>query len=200
MNKYPEPMERLVAALAELPGLGPRSAQRIAFHVLRASEGEVEALMKALGDFKAKIRFCSSCGNLTAQDPCSVCRDPSRDRTLICVVEEPKDVLALEATGAYRGLYHVIMGHLAPLDGVNPEDLRIQELLDRVRRERPREAIIATGSDADGETTALYLARVLKPLAAKVTRIAAGVPVGSSLDFVDPATLTKALEGRRDVA
>jgi recombination protein RecR len=193
-------MERLVSALSELPGLGPRSAQRIAFHILSSSEAEVETLMKALGDFKARIRFCSSCGNLTAHDPCPVCRDPSRDRTLICVVEEPKDVLALEATGSYRGLYHVIMGKIAPLDGVNPEDLRIQELMDRVRKTKPGEVIIATGSDADGETTALYLARVLKPLAAKVTRIAAGVPVGSSLDFVDPATLTKALEGRRDVA
>lgn len=199
MNKYPEPMERLVSALSELPGLGPRSAQRIAFHILRSTEAEVEILMKALGDFKARIRFCSSCGNLTAQDPCPICRDPVRDRTLICVVEEPKDVLALEATGSYRGLYHVIMGRIAPLDGVNPEDLRIRELMDRVRGTQPREVIIATGSDADGETTALYLARVLKPLAARVTRIAAGVPVGSSLDFVDPATLTKALEGRRDV-
>ena len=192
-------MEKLVAALAELPGLGPRSAQRIAFHILRSSEAEVEILMKALGDFKAKIRFCSACGNLTAHDPCPICRDPARDRTVICVVEEPKDVLALEATGSYRGLYHVLMGRIAPLDGVNPEDLRLQELVDRVRKTRPREAIIATGSDADGETTALYVARVLKPIAIKVTRIAAGVPVGSSLDFVDPATLSKALENRRDV-
>ncbi|MCX6349013.1 MAG: recombination mediator RecR, partial [Candidatus Aureabacteria bacterium] len=181
------------------PGIGAKTAERLAYHVMKMPKEKVLKLAQAVRDVAEKVGRCSRCHNMSETDPCGICGDAGRKRDTICVVEEPKDVLALEATGSYRGLYHVLMGRIAPLDGVNPEDLRLQELVDRVRKTRPREAIIATGSDADGETTALYVARVLKPLAIKVTRIAAGVPVGSSLDFVDPATLSKALENRRDV-
>lgn len=199
MGRYPEEMRRAVEALTKLPGLGPRSAQRIIFYLLQKEPSETANLLRALNELKAKIRFCSICGNLTSQSPCHICRDARRDHELICVVEDPKDVIALEQPGGFRGAYHVLMGKISPLDGIGPEHLRIKELLARIKESPVREVIVATGSDAEGETTALYLARVLKPLKVKVTRIAAGIPVGSSLDFVDPATLMRALEGRRDL-
>ncbi len=191
-------MKRAVDALTKLPGLGPRGAQRIIFYLLRREPSETNDLLHALNELRAKIRFCSACGNLTSDSPCHICRDVHRDHKLICVVEDPKDVIALEQADNFRGTYHVLMGKISPLEGVGPEHLRIKELLARVDKSRPREVIIATGSDTDGETTALYLARVLKPLKIRVTRIAAGIPVGSALDFIDPVTLTRALEGRKD--
>jgi len=198
MARYPIEMQNAMDALTALPGIGPRSAQRILFHLLRNSEVYTRRLIHSLGELKSRIRFCSICGNLTTHDSCRICRDQYRDQGLICVVEDPKDVIALEAAGSYRGVYHVLMGKIIPLDELGPDDLRIKELLNRVKKTAPDEVIIATGSDIDGETTALYLARALKRLQIKVTRIAAGIPVGSSLDFMDPATLTKALTGRQE--
>ena len=198
MARYPIEMQNALEALTALPGIGPRSAQRILFHLLRSDESETGRLVNSLGKLKAGVRFCSICGNLTSHDSCRVCLDPHRNHRLICVVEDPKDVIALEESGSYRGVYHVLMGKIVPLEGLGPGDLRIKELLSRVKKASPHEVIIATGSDIDGETTALYLARALRPLKLKVTRIAAGIPVGSSLDFMDPATLTKAIEGRRE--
>ncbi len=198
MARYPLLMQRALDALTELPGIGPRSAQRILFHLLRERREETQTLLDSLAAVKARIRFCPICGNLTSHQTCSICRDPARDRGLICVVEDPKDVIALEQAGKFPGVYHVLMGKIVPLDGIGHEDIRVKELLDRAARNAPREVIIATGSDIDGETTALYLSRELKAAGVKVTRIAAGIPVGSSLDFMDPATLMKALEGRRE--
>lgn len=192
-------MQVALDSLTKLPGVGPRSAQRIIFHLLRVAPLETRTLARSLVDLKSKIKFCSICGNLTTVSPCPICRDDRRDHRLICVVEDPKDVIALEEPGKYRGVYHVLMGKLVPLDGFGPGDIRIKELLARVRKIKPREVIIATSSDVDGETTALYLHRALKGAGPdiKVTRIAAGIPVGSALDFIDPTTLMKALEGRR---
>lgn len=191
-------MQKALEALTELPGIGPRSAQRILFHLLRGEREETQNLLDSLAAVKARIRFCPICGNLTSHQSCSICRDPRRDGGLICVVEDPKDVIALEQAGQFPGVYHVLMGKIIPLDGIGHEDIRVKELLDRIKKNAPREVIIATSSDIDGETTALYLARELKTAGVKVTRIAAGIPVGSSLDFMDPATLMKALEGRRE--
>ncbi len=198
MARYPLLMQKALDALTGLPGIGPRSAQRILFHFLREKPEAARELLDSLAAVKARIRFCPVCGNLTSHQICSICRDPGRDTGLICVVEDPKDVIALEQSGKFSGVYHVLMGRIVPLDGIGHEDIRVKELLDRVKKAAPREVIIATGSDIDGETTALYLARELKALKVRVTRIAAGIPVGSSLDFMDPATLTKALEGRRE--
>ena len=199
MPAYPETMSRTIKALSRLPGIGPRSAQRIAFFLLRSGREQVRELAEALERLKAEVGCCSVCGNLTSSDPCRICADPQRDRGLLCVVEEPKDLIALEESGGYRGLYHVLMGKITPLDGIGPEHIRLAELTRRVREHPPREVIIATGSDTDGETTALYIARILNPLAIKVTRIASGIPVGSSLDFIDPTTLIRALKGRTDI-
>lgn len=198
MARYPILMQKALDALTELPGIGPRSAQRILFHLLRERPEQTQNLLDSLAAVKTRIRFCPVCGNLTSQQTCSICRDLDRDRGLICVVEDPKDVIALEQSGHFPGVYHVLMGKIVPLDGIGHEDIRVKELLARVDKTSPREVIVATGSDIDGETTALYLARELKAAGVKVTRIAAGIPVGSSLDFMDPATLTKALEGRRE--
>lgn len=195
---YPPEMQSLVDELVKLPGLGPRSAQRILYHLLKRDTAGVQSLIQAIREFKAKIRFCLACGNLTNQDLCRVCRDPRRDRSIVCVVEEPKDVVALEATGAYRGVYHVLMGKIVPLEGIGAEDIRARELVVRLKSSPVREVILATGSDVEGETTSLYLARLIRPLKVKITRLATGIPVGSALDFVDPGTLVKAIEGRRD--
>ncbi len=199
MPAYPEAMQRAIAALSRLPGIGPRSAQRIAFFLLRSGREQIRELGESLGELKTAVKFCSVCGNLTSHDPCRVCGDPHRDRELLCVVEEPKDLIALEESGGYRGLYHVLMGKITPLDGIGPEHIRLAELAKRLKEKSPREVIIATGSDTDGETTALYIARMLKPLKVKATRIASGIPVGSSLDFIDPTTLIRALKGRTDI-
>lgn len=195
---YPPEMQLLIEELVKLPGFGPRSAQRILYHLLKTDANGVQSLIRAIREFKANIRFCLECGNLTNQDLCRVCRDSRRDRSVVCVVEEPKDVLALESTGVYRGVYHVLMGKIVPLEGIGAEDIRVHELMTRLKKSPVREVILATGSDVEGETTSLYLARLLRPLRVKITRLATGIPVGSALDFVDPGTLVKAIEGRRD--
>ena len=199
MFEYSPALKELVEQLAKLPGLGPKSAARIALHVLRTSKSEVNALARALTEVKTRIKFCTVCFNLTEEDPCSICRDPKRDRSLICVVEAPGDVLIIEKTKGYRGLFHVLGGALSPLDGISPEDLRVRELLNRVDTS-VNEVIIATNPTTEGDATALYLAQILGPKGVRVTRIARGVPVGSDLEHVDEVTLTKALEGRTDIS
>jgi recombination protein RecR len=196
---YPEPLARLIAELSKMPTVGPKTAQRLALHILRMPAEEATRLAQAILDAKAQIRYCSTCFHITDTDPCAICSNPTRTRSVICVVEDPRDVLAMERTREYRGLYHVLHGAISPLDGVGPEDLRIAELLQRVQGGEVREVIVATNPRVEGEATALYLARVLKPLGVRVTRIAHGLPVGADLEYADEATLAKALEGRREI-
>lgn len=190
-----EPLDRLCQALRKLPGIGARTAQRLAFHLLKAPRDQVEALAAALTELRDSVSFCSQCCNLTTSDPCAVCADPSRDRSILCVVEEPANVASIERTGRFRGLYHVLHGSLSPMHGVGPEQLRIAELCARL--EGVKEVIIATNPTADGEATAVYLARALRPAGVTVSRIGMGVPVGSELDYIDNVTLSRAIEGRR---
>jgi len=192
-------MRELVEKIGRLPGIGPKTAQRLAFHLLKTPRAEAEALAKAILKVKDSVRFCRVCNNLSDGEMCAVCADPGRERSVICVVEEPKDVVAIEKTGSFRGLYHVLLGSLSPLDGIGPDDLKIGELIERVRKERPKEVIIATDFNTEGEATALYLARELKGSGAKVTRMAYGIPVGSNIEYADQATLSKAFEGRRQM-
>jgi recombination protein RecR len=182
-----------------LPGIGAKSAQRLALHVLRASQDDVDRLTRALQEVKAKVSFCRTCFNLAEGMLCPVCSDPGRDASVCCVVEEVKDLAALERTGEYKGRYHVLGGCISPLEGVGPEDLRVRELLDRVRIEEMKEVILATSPTVEGEATAMYVAGLVKPLGLRVTRIASGLPVGGDLDYADEVTLGRALEGRRDV-
>ena len=196
---YAKPLVRLLEALEKLPGVGPRSAERIAFYILRTSREEARQLAQAVGEVKDRLRFCEVCFNLSEETRCEICQDPSRDSSMLCIVEEPKDVLAIEKTGAYRGLYHVLLGAIAPLDGIGPELLKIDELLARLAEGSVQEAIVATDADKDGETTAAYLSKLLRSRGLKLTRIASGIPVGSHLEYADQATLVKALEGRRDL-
>lgn len=196
---YAEPIARLIEELGRLPGVGPKTAQRLAFHLLFSPREEVERLARAMLEAKDRVRYCSVCWNLTDRDPCEVCADPHRDRSLVCIVEEPKDVVAMEKTREFKGLYHVLHGAISPLDGVGPEKLRIKELLARLSDGVIKETILATNPDVEGEATALYLARLLKPLGVRVTRLARGIPEGGDLDYVDEVTLTRALEGRREV-
>ena len=195
----PDSLTRLVEQLQRLPGIGPKSAQRLAFHVLKAPAPDVEALAEALRDVKARVSHCSVCSNITDIDPCAYCTSDQRDQTTICVVEEPQDVAAVEKTRGFRGVYHVLMGALSPLHGVGPDDLRIKGLLARVAPGEVREIILATNPTVEGEATAIYLARLLKPLGVRVTRIAMGIPVGSDLDYADELTVSRAMDGRRDV-
>ena len=197
---YARPLLRLLEALEKLPGVGPRSAERMAFYLLRTSREEARQLAQAIQDMKEQLRFCDVCFNLSEEPRCPICQDPSRDASLLCVVEEPKDVLSIEKTGAYRGLYHVLLGAIAPLDGIGPELLKIDELLRRVEEGLAQEVIIATDADKDGETTAAHLSKLLRPKAVRLTRIASGIPVGSHLEYADQATLTRALEGRRELS
>jgi len=192
-------VENLVVQLAKLPGIGRRTAQRLTFHLLSARAEDALELAKAIEDVKARVRFCRECGNLTEEELCEVCSDPRRDRSLICVVEQPVDVVSLERTHEYRGLYHVLGGALSPLDGTHPEDLRIKPLLERLRGDVVTEIILATNPNVAGEATALYLSKLLAPLGVRVTRIARGVPMGSDLEYSDLVTLARALEGRREV-
>jgi recombination protein RecR len=196
---YARPLMRLLEALEKLPGVGPRSAERMAFYLLRASREETHQLSQAIADVKDRLRFCEVCFNLSEAPRCPICQDPSRDPATLCVVEEPKDVLAIEKTGAYRGLYHVLLGAVAPLDGIGPELLKIEELMARLSDGTIQEVIVATDADKDGETTAAYLSRLIRPKGLKLTRIASGLPVGSHLDYADQATLARALEGRREL-
>ncbi len=197
MSPPAEPITRLAKALQTLPGIGARTAQRLALHILKVPREEVEALSSALMDVKDKISFCSSCCNITERDPCGICDDAGRDRGLMCVVEEPGNVMVLERTGRFKGLYHVLHGALSPMHGVGPEQLKVAELIKRLKE--VREVIIATNPTADGEATAVYLSRIIKPLQITVTRIGMGLPVGSELDYADDVTIARALDGRRAV-
>ena len=199
ITSYAKPLMRLLEALEKLPGVGPRSAERMAFYLLRTSREEARQLAQAVADVKDRLRFCEVCFNLSEADRCEICQDASRDASLLCIVEEPKDVLAIEKTGSYRGLYHVLLGAIAPLDGIGPELLKIDELMRRLSDGVVQEAIVATDADKDGETTAAYLSKLIRPRSLKLTRIASGIPVGSHLEYADQATLAKALEGRRDL-
>jgi recombination protein RecR len=194
----PEPLLRLVRELQRLPGIGPKGAQRLAFHILRNTRDQADALIDAVRDVKEQVTYCSVCNNITDSDRCTFCRSEDRDHRVICVVEEPQNVGAVERTGEFKGVYHVLMGALSPLQGIGPGDLKIKELLARVGN-GVTEVILATNPTVEGESTAIYLARLLKPLGVRVTRIAMGVPVGSDLDYADQVTMHKALEGRREV-
>jgi len=198
---YPEPVARLIEALQRLPGIGPKTAQRLTFFLLKRPVEEVRELSEALVAVKDRIVYCQTCFNVTDEDPCRICRDPGRDSRLICVVEEPNDLLAMERTGEFRGRYHVLLGALSPLDGIGPEDLKVRELLARLDTGADTaEVILATNPNVEGEATALYLAKLLRPLGVKVTRIARGLPVGGDLEYADQVTLSKALEGRREMS
>lgn len=194
-----DPIARLVKELAKLPGIGEKSAQRLAFHILKAGPAYAGDLAAAIAGVVRDVRLCSSCQNLTDDDPCRICRDEKRDGRLLCVVEGVPDLLAIERTHEFRGRYHVLHGALSPLDGVGPGDLKIRELLLRLEREPAGEVVIATNSDVEGEATALYLTKLLKPIGIKVTRIAQGVPMGGDLEYADQVTLARALAGRREL-
>jgi len=195
----PDPLTRLIEQLQRLPGIGAKSAQRLAFHLLKTPREDVERLVEAMRDVKDRVTYCSVCSNITDTDPCYFCTHPTRDHRLICVVEEPENVTAVEKTRDFKGVYHVLMGALSPLHGVGPDDLKIKGLLARVGHGEVDEVIIATNPTVEGEATALYLARLLKPLNIKVSRIAMGVPVGSDLDYADEFMMGKAMEGRREM-
>ena len=194
----PDPLLHLIEELQRLPGIGPKGAQRLAFHILKTPREQADRLVAAVRDVKEQVTYCSVCNNITDADPCAFCRRDDRDHHLICVVEEPQNVAAIEKTREFKGVYHVLMGALSPLQGIGPDDLKIKSLLDRVAA-GASEVILATNPNVEGEATAIYLARLLKPLGVKVTRIAMGVPVGSDLDYADEITMHKALEGRREV-
>jgi len=189
---------RLVQEFSKLPGIGPKSAQRITFHLLRSSEEEAGALAEALLGLKLKITLCSSCCNVTESDPCPICRNPQRDASQVCIVEQPQDVIALEHTGVYKGLYHVLHGAISPTEGIGVDDIRIRELLNRLQSNTVQEVILATNTNLEGEQTAMYLSRVIAPLNIKVTRLARGLPFGTELEYADDVTLTRALEGRSE--
>ncbi len=197
--QYIAPLAKLVEQFRALPGIGPKSAARLAYHVLDMDKGRAQALVQAIIEAKEKISYCEVCFNLTDCNPCRICQSAERDHALLCVVEQPRDVAAMERTRDYRGLYHVLHGSLSPLEGVGPDDLRIKELLARLTAGSVQEVIMATNPDVEGEATAMYLARLLKPLGIKVTRIAHGLPVGGDLEYADEVTLSKALENRREM-
>jgi recombination protein RecR len=196
---YAEPVARLIEALQRLPGIGPRTAQRLTFYLLKRPAEETRELADALLAVKTRISYCGQCFNVTDSDPCRICADPARDPRLLCVVEEPNDLLAMERTGEYRGRYHVLLGALSPLDGIGPDDLKVRELFDRLAREPVEEIILATNPNVEGEATAIYLSKLLKAYPVRLTRIARGLPVGGDLEYADQVTLSKALEGRREM-
>ena len=195
----PEPVNRLIEAFAQLPGIGPKSASRLTFYLLRRPAEQAEALADALRDMKHQTTFCTTCFNITETSPCVVCQDEGRDRSVICVVEEPLDVVAIDRTGEYRGLYHVLHGAISPVEGIGPDELRINELLARIKAQPVQEVLLATNPNLEGEATAMYLARILQPLGLRVTRLARGLPVGGDLEYADTVTLGRALEGRREM-
>ncbi len=204
MLDYAEPVTKLIDEFKRLPGIGHKSAQRLAFHLLKATKDEAERLVEAIREVKEKIIFCSVCNNLTDTDPCRYCSSPSRDRSIICVIEEPYNLVAVEKTREYHGMYHVLHGALSPIRGIGPEELQIKNLLERLRpvsdgKTEVKEIILATNPNTEGEATANYLARLLKPLGFRVTRIAMGLPVGSDLEYADEVTMHKALANRHDV-
>jgi recombination protein RecR len=199
MSKFAEPMSRLIDELKKLPGVGAKSAQRLAFHILRSSDEDAEALAAAVRDVKAKLRLCSVCNNITDVDPCVYCTSPTRNQRLVCVVEEPTNIAAIEKTKHFNGVFHVLHGAISPLHGIGPEQLRISNLISRVDAGNVDEVILATNPTVEGEATAVYLSQQLKGTGVKVTRIAMGIPVGSDIEYTDEITMLKAMEGRREV-
>lgn len=196
---YSPPIARLIEELEKLPGIGHKTAQRLAFHILNLPAEKSEALANAIKEAKLKTRYCSICSNITETDPCSICGSAKRDHGIICVVEDPKDVIAMERIREFNGVYHVLHGVISPMEGIGPEDIRIKELLQRIRDGNTREVIMATDPDVEGEATAMYISRLLKPIGIRITRIAHGIPVGGDLEYADEVTLAKALEGRREL-
>jgi recombination protein RecR len=199
MALHAKPIDHLIEALTKLPGVGRKTASRLAFHILRSSLSEAQGLARAILDVKEKIRLCSICFNLTDEDPCWICRDERRSREILCVVEGPNDLIAIENTGVFKGRYHVLHGTISPLEGMGPDDIKIRELVERIQREGVVEVILATNPTVEGGATALYLTDLIKPLGIKVTRIAYGIPMGGEIEYSDGMTLSKALEGRREV-
>ena len=199
MKQYPRPLAVLVNELGKLPGIGNKTAQRLAFHILSLDDKEAEQLAQSILTAKKEMRYCSVCGNLTDKDPCAICSDPARDASTICVVESPRDVMAMERIREYQGLYHVLHGAISPMDGVGPEDINLMSLIKRLQENDVKELIIATNPNIEGEATAMYIARLIKPSGIKVSRIAHGIPVGGDLEYADEVTLLKAMEGRREL-
>ncbi|MSO18876.1 MAG: recombination protein RecR [Acidobacteria bacterium] len=198
MPEYAKPMAKLIDELKRLPGVGSKSAQRMAFHLLKVEDGEADRLADAIRELKSSIRLCEICNNITEASPCGICNDASRDPHVLCVVEDSANIVAIEQTGHFRGGYHVLMGVLSPLHGVGPDQLRIEGLVERVKQGGIQEVVMATNPTSEGEATAMYLAKLLRPLGARITRIATGVPVGSELEYVDRATMARAMDGRKD--
>ena len=199
MKYYAKPLYKLINELSRLPGIGGKTAQRLAFHILSMDEKSAMELANAISDAKKSMTYCSVCGNLTDTDPCAICSDDSRDKSTICVVESPKDVVAMEKIREYRGYYHVLHGAISPMDGIGPDDINLRSLIVRLQDEAVKELIIATNPNIEGEATAMYIARLIKPSGIKVTRIAHGIPVGGDLEYADEVTLLKAVEGRREL-
>lgn len=196
---YPKSLEKLIEEFRKMPGIGPKSAQRLALYFLRLQDYEKDNLIQALKELKEKITYCSICFNISETNLCAICSDKRRDNSTICVVEQPQDVIAFEKTKVFKGVYHILQGVISPLDGINPEDLRIKELLERIKMNEVKEIIIATNPNAEGEATAMYLTKLIKPLSIRITRISYGLPVGSDIDYADEVTLSKALEGRKEL-
>lgn len=199
MAYYTQPVQALIDELGRLPGVGPKSAQRIAFHLLKLPNDDVARLARAITEAKAKVRFCARCWNVAEEELCPICLDDRRDSSLVCVVEESRDIVAIEKTGEFKGRYHVLMGAMSPLEGIGPEQLKMKELFARIEPEDVREVILCTNPNTEGEVTAMYIARMMKPFGVRVTRIASGLPVGGDLEYADELTLGRALEGRRDI-
>jgi len=199
MAAVPQPITRLIEEFSRLPGIGPKTASRLTFYLLRATDEQSRALAEAIGELKQRITFCTQCYNISESTTCAICQDPSREGSMLCVVEEPLDVLALERAEGYRGLYHVLHGVISPLEGIEPDDLRIPELLERVSKGQFKEVILATNPSLEGEATAMYIHRQLGPLGVRITRLARGLPVGGDLEYADAVTLTRAIEGRREM-
>lgn len=196
---YAEPIARLIEELTKLPGIGPKTAQRLAFHLLHMEKHVVQNIAMSIMDAREKVKYCSICCNLTDQDPCRICGNADRDQATICVMQEPRDVVAMEKTREYKGLYHVLQGALNPMEGIGIEDIRVKELVARLGDGKVKEVILCTNPNTEGETTAMYIARYIKPLGVRVTRIARGLPMGGDLEYADEVTLAKALEGRREI-
>jgi len=199
MKYYAKPLNKLISEMNKLPGIGGKTAQRLAFHILSMEDGDAFALADAIREAKQSMRYCSVCGNLTEEDPCSICADETRDPSVICVVESARDVVSMEKIREYKGLYHVLHGAISPMDGIGPEDINLKSLIARLQDERVKELILATNPTIEGEATSMYIARLIKPSGIKVTRIAHGVPVGGDLEYADEVTLLKAMEGRREL-
>ena len=197
--QYTKPLARLIEYFQKLPSIGPKSAQRMAFQILKMPKEEVEKFATALIEAKQTIKYCDICFNISADNPCEICSNPNRDKSVICVVCEAKDLIAIEKTNEYKGVYHVLQGMISPLDGIGPEDLRLKELVQRVAQNEVKEVILALNPSVEGEATSMYLARILKPFNVKISRIAFGLPIGGELEYVDELTLTRAIEGRREV-